>query len=548
MLKQDFIQRMRRLLRDEYNIFEGALGDAPPVSIRINPLKFDVCHLQQWVLCTGNERSTDTDSKRLTGTGNERSTGADNERSTDADNKQSTANISELERVPWCETGYYLPQRPSFTFDPLFHAGAYYVQEASSMFVEQAVLQICAAPDLAGRPVTALDLCAAPGGKSTHLSALLPAGSLLVSNEVVRSRSLILAENMAKWGSLDTIITRNDPKTFGNMPHLFDVVVADLPCSGEGMFRKIPASRDEWSIDHVRLCAARQRRIIHDVWDALRPGGYLIYSTCTFNTEENEENVKILSEELEAEIIPVPTRPEWNIAGSICHDMPVYRFFPHRTRGEGFFLALLQKPARRYATLGVADITGEDAQQQACFAQQRARHDKQQHRRHAQQQARHDKQQQSGHAQQQQGRHAVKAAVTPAASMLSNPEKFTYLTAGIVQALPKVHESSYAIVSAHLNIIAAGISIGEYKGRDFTPSAALALSTEIDAGTFPRVELAYEQAIAYLQRQTIVMPPNTSKGYVIVTYKETPLGFAKNIGYRANNCYPKEWRIVSNNH
>ena len=462
VLNKDFIHIAKRLLRDEYDAFEAALNGEPPVSIRVNPRKFD------------------------------------------------GVNSRQQEQIPWCKMGYYLPCRPSFTFDPLFHAGAYYVQEASSMFLEQAVLTILARSghaqslentfEQAWNPVTALDLCAAPGGKSTHLSSILPDGSLLVSNETVRNRSLVLAENTAKWGFADTVITRNDPGAFSRTPRLFDFILADLPCSGEGMFRKDPAVRNEWSLDRVRLCAARQRRIIHDVWQALKPGGYLIYSTCTFNTEENEDNVKSLSGELGADTVSIPVKPEWNIAGSLSHNMPAYRFFPHRTRGEGFFLALMQK----HGDPAVPDRRGcVKPDNRGCVRDPQIR------------------------------------------QLLSTPEKFVFTDAGAVTAIRKVHENVVATLSRQLNTIAAGLLLGERKGVDFTPSAALSLSVETDVSAFPCIDLSYEQAIAYLQRETPVVPANTPKGYLLVTYRKIPLGFAKNIGNRINNLYPVEWRIKS---
>ena len=288
----DFITRTRALLGNEFDSFEAALQADVPVSIRINEKK---------------------------GTPAPSTAGAP------------------CERVAWCETGYYLPERLSFTFDPLFHAGAYYVQEASSMFLEQAIRSHVKTP------VRCLDLCAAPGGKSTHLAACLPEGSLLVSNEVIRSRSHILAENIAKWGNPNCIVTNNDPKEIGCLTHFFDVIVADVPCSGEGMFRKDTDSTGEWSVANVELCAGRGRRIIHDVWNALKPGGLLIYSTCTYNMEEDEENIHYITEELGAEALSIPVKDEWQITGPLKYDHPVYRFFPHKTKGEGFFLAALRK-------------------------------------------------------------------------------------------------------------------------------------------------------------------------------------------------------------
>ena len=474
MLHKDFTERTKNLLLDEYDEFEASLDMQPVVSIRTNPCK-----------------------------------------PAEAYNSLISNNI---ENIPWCKTGLYLPERPSFTFDPLFHAGTYYVQEASSMFLEQAISRILTDDGIAGKQITALDLCAAPGGKSTHLQSLLPEGSLLVSNEVIRSRSFILAENMAKWGMPGNIITNNDPKELGRLANIFDIIVADMPCSGEGMFRKDVDSRDEWSIDNVQLCASRQRRILHDVWNALKPGGWLIYSTCTFNTEENEDNVYSLAQELGAEIIPIPVKSEWNITGALCHDIPVYRFFPHRTKGEGFFLALMQK-------------NGQNTEIKKT-------------------------------------KNNIQQATIPThiKDMLSEPGKFTFYTrkksayenkqpekqqtkhtqeAAIINAIPKIHDNIYNILAERLKIISAGVLLGELKGKDFIPSVQLAMSTELCRDIFPSVDLSYEQSIKYLQKEAIILPEETPTGYILITFRNVPLGFAKNIGNRANNLYPQEWRIRS---
>ncbi len=174
--------------------------------------------------------------------------------------------------VAWCRYGRYLPLRPSFTTDPLFHAGAYYVQEASSMFVEH-LLRSAAEPDGA----RILDLCAAPGGKATLYATLAGGEGIVVANEVIRNRALTLADNIRKWGIGNTVVTNNDPAHFAGLSEWFDIVAVDAPCSGEGMFRKHPEAREEWSEANVQLCAGRQRRILSDAWEALRPGGLLIY-------------------------------------------------------------------------------------------------------------------------------------------------------------------------------------------------------------------------------------------------------------------------------
>lgn len=449
-LPVDFITRTRALLGDEFNALEAALQADVPVSIRINRAK-------------------------------------------------GTTIPSWGERVAWCENGYYLPERLSFTFDPLFHAGAYYVQEASSMFLEQAIRAHVSGP------VRCLDLCAAPGGKSTLLASLLPEGSLLVSNEVIRSRSYVLAENIAKWGRPDSIVINNDPEEIGEaLPHQFDVIVTDVPCSGEGMFRKDTDSTGEWSVDNVRLCASRQRRILHDIWATLRPGGLLIYSTCTYNTEENEENIHYIQEELGAEALPIPIPAEWNITGALRFDHPVYRFLPHKTRGEGFFLAVLRKAEGEIEEIRLK----------------------------------------------QKGK-KEKGKVTPALPkealrFLSDENSFTLGWSGnYLRAYPKFHPELYTLCEERLKVLSAGICLGELKGKDLVPSQELALSTALNPDAFPSVELEWEEAIKYLRKEAPLLPEGLEKGYVLLRYKGFPLGFVKYLGNRSNNLYPQEWRIRS---
>jgi len=259
--------------------------------------------------------------------------------------------------VPWCRQGYWLKQRPNFTLDPLFHAGVYYVQEAGSLFLDHVLRQSLSSP------VLALDLCAAPGGKSTLMRAALPEGSMLVANEPDRRRANILLENMLKQGHPDVLVTHNTAADFNKTGWMFDVILTDVPCSGEGLFRRDEETVQEWSLQNVHFCQNRQRQILQDIWPCLRPGGLLIYSTCTFNTHENEENVRFIAEDLGADILPVSADPAWQITGSLLAnwEQPVYRFIPGTTPGEGFFIALLRKKgdssvprilpgaARRYA-------------------------------------------------------------------------------------------------------------------------------------------------------------------------------------------------------
>lgn len=444
----DFITRTRALLGDEYEKLEAALQADVPVSIRIN-----------------QEKGT---------------------------------KAPETSPIGWSKTGYYLPERLSFTFDPLFHAGAYYVQEASSMFLEQAIRNFVT------EPVRCLDLCAAPGGKSTHLLSTLPEGSLLVSNEVIRSRSNILAENITKWGNPNNIVINNDPEEIGRLTHLFDVIVTDVPCSGEGMFRKDTDSTGEWSVANVNLCAARQRRIIHDIWDALKPGGLLIYSTCTYNTEEDEDNIHYIIEELGAEALTIPLKEEWQITGALRHDHPVYRFFPHKTKGEGFFLAALRK------------APGETEEIRPRNKSKKER----------------------GKA----------APVLPSVvnDWIEEAGKFRFeLINDTIQAIPSAHQEAWQLIAGQCRIVTAGIRIGEIKGKDILPAHSLAMSTSLNRKAFITVEINWEDAVKYLKKEVLLLPEETKKGYVLVCYNGFPLGFVKHLGNRANNLYPQEWRIRS---
>lgn len=241
--------------------------------------------------------------------------------------------------VPWCQQGYWLRERPNFTLDPLFHAGSYYVQEAGSLFLDHVLREHISTP------VLALDLCAAPGGKSTLMRAALPEGSMLVSNEPDRRRANILLENMLKQGHPQVLVTHNYAADFAKTGWTFDVILTDVPCSGEGLFRRDEGAIKEWSIQNIHFCQKRQRQILGDIWPCLCEGGLLIYSTCTFNTHENEENVRFIMEELDAEMVAVSTKPEWKITGSLLADWnkPVYRFIPGITDTEGLFVAVLRK-------------------------------------------------------------------------------------------------------------------------------------------------------------------------------------------------------------
>ena len=397
-------------------------------------------------------------------------------------------------RVPWCNTGYYLTERPNFTFDPIFHTGLYYVQEASSMFIHQVLRQFVTVPSLV------LDLCAAPGGKSTAARTILPHGSVLVSNEPVRQRAQILSENIQKFGHRDCLVTNNYPRDFRQSGLLFDVVIADVPCSGEGMFRKDEGAVSEWSPQNIERCATLQREIVADIWDNLKPGGLLVYSTCTFNTKENEENVQWIQQHYRAEILAVDTDEEWHIKGSLLpgFDEPVYRFLPGFTRGEGLFMAVLRK-----------NWDNTVAPSKAV---------------------------------------APKPQRTPFDGQCRDwlPEGFTFVQEGDrLLAIPDNIATVWATARKSLKVLHAGITIGTIKGRNLIPDQSLALSAPLHRDAFPQADLDYETAIMYLRRESITLPSNTPLGFVLITYRHIPLGFVKNIGNRANNLYPAEWKIKS---
>jgi len=413
-LPEKFVEETRRVMGDaRFGRFMAALGEEPPVSIRLNPKK-------SRMLCVA-----------------------------------TAAEGSTAERVPWCCNGFYLQARPAFTFDPLLHAGAYYVQEAASMFVDHVLRQYVEGP------VAMLDLCAAPGGKSTCARSVLSDDSILVSNEPVKLRAQVLLENVQKWGYGGCMVTNSYPKDFRRSGARFDVVLCDVPCSGEGMFRKDAGAVAEWSWQHVEQCWRLQRDIVEEAWQCLNDGGLLIYSTCTMNTLENEENVRWIAEQLGGELLPVATEPQWGITGSLLQgfDAPVYRFIPGLTRGEGLFVAVVRKPGR------------------------------------------------------------------------------------LAKSDEKTRQRLHILVKSKLNTLYDGSPAATQKGKTIVPAHAEALLTDFDRSQYPQVELDYSTAIAYLRSEAVVLPPGTPLGIVTVGFQGMPLGFAKNIGNRANNLYPKEWRI-----
>lgn len=397
--------------------------------------------------------------------------------------------------VPWNPAGRYLSTRPAFTLDPTFHAGAYYVQEAGSMFVSEALRQTL--PSYPIRRV--LDLCAAPGGKTTDMLDFFSTQTLVVANEVIRTRVNPLRENLEKWGYPNIAVTNADAEIFGEMDGWFDVILVDAPCSGEGLFRKDPAAMSEWSPQQVDFCAARQRKILSAAVSALSPGGLLLYSTCTYNSSENEENVKWLCEKLELQFVPMSIPATWNITDTGLG----YKFMPHRTRSEGFFIAALHKPGQptesaSYSSPGFKSLSPLPKNQLAGMN----------------------------------------------AWMNAEAEAFYFNTpTGEIRALPKNLTGSLAYLDKFVKSKWFGLAVGELKGKDLIPSQALANSLWL-ASDIPSIALNRRQALQFLKKENFDLPENApSKGWVLATFGGLGLGWLKIVPGRFNNYFPAERRI-----
>ena len=400
--------------------------------------------------------------------------------------------------VPWCPDGKYLVCREAFTFDPLLHGGAYYVQDASSMIIATIVRRLTQGSG----PVCYLDLCAAPGGKSTAAIDALPSQSLVVCNEIMNNRAQVLRENIIKWGSPYCVVSNNDSAAIASLGAFFDIIAADVPCSGEGMFRKDDEAVSQWTTALVEQCAARQREIIDNAWKALKPGGFLIYSTCTFNREENEEMIEYIVAGHHAESVDLHLDSDFGIRRGIGTAYHCYRFMPHITDGEGLFVAVLRKSADELSMPAVR-------------------------------------------VQAAKPRRGNEPAVDRSVGRwLVRPDDFQLsMVSDTVVAIPRMYSGEIAALGSTLRVIHRGIAVATAKGRDLVPTQSLALSTALSASAFERVEVPYETAIAYLRGESICI--DAPRGIVALTYRGTVIGFVKNLGNRANNLYPKEWRIKS---
>lgn len=400
-----------------------------------------------------------------------------------------------VQHVPWSREGYYLRERPSFTFDPYFHAGAYYVQEASSMFLDFAVRSVCNLQ----QPLKVLDLCAAPGGKSTLLQSLLPDGSLLVANETIRARAALLADNITKWGAANVVVANNDPRDFARLEGYFDLMVVDAPCSGSGLFRRDAEAVDEWSADNVMLCCQRQQRILAEAMPALKEGGTLIYSTCSYSTAEDEEIMQWLLDNFELENITLPVDPAWHIVTSVLpgNNAEGYRFYPDQLRGEGFFISCFRK------------------KQGSTFARK----------------------------QRDNAPRLAKKDVERLGTWISNAPDFAFTDhQGTVLQLTPLLADELPVLQKALYIRKAGVAVGQLTAKELIPDHGLAMSTGI-RHDLQAVELTREQAIKYLRKEDLTMDAPL-KGWTLMRFGGMNLGWAKILSNRINNYYPKELRIL----
>lgn len=441
-LPQDFLKSLDKLLSaDEQNLLKEVLEQVSPVSLRIHPEKGSVL-------------------------------------------------FGEEESVAWCKSGRYLNERPLFALDPNFHAGAYYVQEAGSMLLEQVWDQL----SLPDQPLV-LDLCASPGGKSTHLLSLLNHRGLLISNEVIKSRSASLLENVTKWGYANVLVSQNDPRDFSRLNGLFDVLVVDAPCSGEGMFRKDPMARSHWGTDQVEHCHLRQKRILQDAWPCLKEGGYLIYSTCTFNNMEDERSLMHLIDQAGAEAVGLPELA-WGVDHRSMEGIDSYRTWPHRSKAEGFFIAAVRKTSaeKEVKTRTSSRITVDKKLHRVCLRSN--------------------------------AEHLV---------ILRDEYNKPYL-------FPEAFVSQAALISEEIKLLRKGTPMGEEKGRDFQWSHDFAMSLHLAADAFGSLDLEKDQALNYLRKNALPTVEGAQK-WVLASYGALPLGWLKNAGNRLNNYYPKEWRL-----
>ena len=447
-LPERFVETMRETLGADAEKLFAALDTEPAVSIRLNPAKPAECF--------------------------------------------------DGEDVGWCKWGKYLAERPQFTLDPLLHGGAYYVQEASSQFVAH----LLANHDMEGKRV--LDMCAAPGGKTTIYSTLVGRKGLVVANDISHSRAMALADNVQRWGMGNVVVTCNEPAHIGAFTHWFDVVAVDAPCSGEGMFRKMDEARSEWTASSPDVCAERQREILAEAWRVLRPGGTLIYSTCTFNPTEDEEVVEWLMSEYGEELESadrIETSDDWGVVRSDIGVFQCFHFYPHKSRGEGFFAAIARK-------CDGAIRRSMPKARRKLFSQ------------------------------------CAKTDVKELSRWVDDASEYSFMMVGEdIYAYNSAVADAVVTLSENLSVVYSGVAMGRIFKQKLKPEHHLALYVGLNRDAVPVVDVSLEDALDYLRRNDIAAA-QFEDGINVVGYKGVPIGFVKRIGARCNNMYPKDLRIV----
>ncbi len=442
-LPQPFVNNITSLLKHEAAAFFESLQQPAPVSVRINPFK-------------PSEVFPDT------------------------------------EHVPWCSSGRFLSERPQFTLDPLFHAGGYYVQEASSMFLEQIFLSKA---DIS-KSLKVLDLCAAPGGKSTLLLSLLNTESLLVSNEVIPKRNQVLCENIAKWGCANVMVTQSEASDFSVLNEFFDVILVDAPCSGEGLFRKDADAISHWSEANVDACSARQQNILRHVVPALKKDGLLIYSTCTFEEAENEQVVETLINTCAFE----PANDVSHLPSGVVQNKFGYRFYPHKVKGEGFFISCLVKTG----DVDAEPFTPFQSKKQIGFMEEKS----------------------------------VPTVVKN--WLVSDAEAVWFSFKNEFCFTHKMLKPRMEQIARVVQVRQAGVAAGSEEKGNIVPSHAVAMCHYL-SDKIPSIQLSKADALKYLKGESLMM--QAEKGWHLVKFENLNLGWAKAVAGRLNNHYPKEWRI-----
>lgn len=440
-LPEQFINQMQSLLGEKADLFFASLDKIVPISIRQNPYKYtEIQHLIP------------------------------------------------VSSVNWEPFGSYLQKRPRFANDPLFHAGSYYVQEASSMFLGFIIRQL----SNTDKWKLVIDLCAAPGGKSTHILSFLQEDTILLSNELISSRLGALRQNLLRWGRLNALTTSMEVAAMAATGIQADLVLVDAPCSGEGLFRKDPESIHHWSPDQVRSCALRQHQILISAQKLVAEGGYLIYSTCTYNWQENIENLASIDKELfEPVILDIPST--WNVQQIEKNGDIGYQFYPHLIQGEGFFISVFRKKLNKEGS---------------CSNDQKQNWE-----------------------------------LLPDKN-IPNELKNKFLGKNIIvkqeNVLYAMPENWKSIARLKLKPL---FELGHLVRSDFIPTHGLAMLAD-QISFYPNIELNLAQAIDYLKRMNFSLEKHYEKGFYFCTYQGVRLGLIKVMPGRINNYYPNEWRIL----